>query len=61
MFNSVFTLSFSIDHVSKDGSDITADQFRAAVLRRLEDLGLQSDDDWFNHVGFPEDTYEWTD
>jgi|LakMenEpi03Aug12_release.lakeMendotaPanAssembly.Ray.scaffolds.fasta_scaffold1536576_2 hypothetical protein len=57
-YNSVFALAFSIDHATKDGSDITADQFRAAVLRRLDDLGLQSDDDWHNALGQPEDTYD---
>ena len=57
-YNSVFELSFSLDHDNEDASDITAEQFRAAVLYRLTDLGLQSDDDWHNHVGDPHDTYE---
>ena len=56
-YNSYFELAFSVDHANKDGSDITAEQFRSAVLHKLTDLGLQSDDDWHNAVGDPKDTY----
>lgn len=60
MFNSVYTLSFSIDHANKDGSDITAEGFREAVLARINGLSF-SDGDWELATDGPQDTYEWTD
>lgn len=56
-YNSVFDLSFSINHDNKDGSDLTAEDFIAAVRSRVADLGYNSDE-WLNALGWPQDTYE---
>lgn len=39
-FNSIYALLFSLDHESEDGSDITAERFRDAVLEQIEGLRL---------------------
>lgn len=54
MFNSMFTLAFSLDHTEPDASDVTADQVRAAVRHRL----TERDDDLLGAVWPPEDTEE---
>lgn len=57
MFNSVFTLAFSIDHKNEDGSDLTADDFRSAIRQRMAELNFDDDEMW-NSVQPPEDTYK---
>ena len=56
-YNSVFTLAFSLDHKNRDGSDLTADDFREAIRQRMAWL-VGFDDDLWNAVQPPEDTYE---
>jgi hypothetical protein len=55
-YNSVFELSFSIDHHAVDGSDITPADFEAAVRARLADIAF-ADPDWSLAVEGPFDTY----
>ena len=37
-YNSVFTLAISVDHDKEDASDITKEEVREAILRRLSDV-----------------------
>jgi hypothetical protein len=55
-FNSVFEIAFSLDHHKWDGSDLTGVDFRVAVRSRLTEL--LTDDDWWNALEGPFDTYE---
>lgn len=57
MFNSVFTLAFSVDHKNRDASDLTATDIRAAIQRRMADLNFL-DGDLLEAVWPPEDTYD---
>lgn len=58
MFNSVFTLAFSVDHQNEDGSDLTADDFRSAIRQRMAELNFDDDEMW-NSVQPPADTYKF--
>lgn len=51
-YNSVFTIALSIDHDKEDASDITKEQVREAILRRLSDEPLET------LVTGPDDTIE---
>ena len=51
-YNSLFELCVSVDHDEKDGSDLTARDFREAFNRRLAELGA-SDSDWLDAVSGP--------
>ena len=37
-YNSVFTLAISVNHDKADASDITKEEVREAILRRLSDV-----------------------
>lgn len=53
-YNHVFTLAFSMDSSTDDGSDISGAAFRRALQRRIDDLA--DDDELANAVGTPDDT-----
>lgn len=53
-YNHVFTLAFSMDSATEDGSDITGASFRHALRQRIQDLS--DDDELCNAVGTPEET-----
>jgi hypothetical protein len=57
MYNSVFTLAFSVDHKNRDASDLTATDIRAAVMQRMADLDFLNDE-LLEAVWPPEDTYD---
>jgi len=60
MYNSVFTLAFSVDHKNRDASDLTATDIRAAVMQRMADLDFLNDE-LLEAVWPPEDTYDKDD
>ena len=55
-YNSVFTIAVSIDHDKEDASDITKEEVREAILRRLSDV--MGDDPMETLVTGPDDTNE---
>jgi len=55
-YNSVFTIAISMDHDKVDASDITKEQVREAILRRLSDV--MNDDPMETLVTGPDDTNE---
>jgi hypothetical protein len=54
-YNSVLTMSFSIDHVLEDGTDITPEMVQQALLER--NLEYRGTDIW-ETVGSIEDTID---
>lgn len=60
-YSSIFTVAFTVKHRNQDASDLTADDFRRALLQRIDDIIVEfgdNADDWWNAVGPPEDTCE---
>lgn len=56
-YNHLFSVAFSVTgSAHPKGEDVTPQQFRAAVLRRLEQL-TDNADEWFEAVGAPHDTF----
>jgi len=55
-FNSVFTISLSIDHDREDAEDITKEQVYNAVVGRLKDI--MNDEPLETLVTGPDDTHE---
>ena len=45
-YNSGFSIAFSVDHDSKDASDLTSLDYVRAILRRVEDVASYSDPGW---------------
>jgi hypothetical protein len=57
-FNSVFSISASVDHDRRDASDLTAEDLWYAFESRLRELRLMSGDEFFNCVDGPSETEE---
>lgn len=55
-YNSVFTLAISVDHDKADASDITKEEVREAILRRLSDV--MHDEPLETLITGPDDTIE---
>lgn len=55
-YNHMFTLAFECVSLDEDAEDITPDQLRAALLRRIIDL--DEGEAWLEATGGPDDTYE---
>jgi len=54
-YNHAFTIAFSIESKHPEGDDITPQQYRLGILARLAAL---PDDELFEAIGLPFDTYE---
>ena len=54
-FNHMFDVAFSLESNCEDASDVTPAMLRAALLRRIDDLGVC--DEWKEACGLC-DTYE---
>ncbi len=55
-WNHAFTLGFAVTgSTTDDGKEITAQQFRAAIMKALRNL---SDDELLENLSAPFDTYE---
>ena len=55
-YNSIYTISISIDHHDQDAKDVTPAMLREAVLMKMNQLALQSNADWFEAFYGPDDT-----
>ena len=55
-FNHVFSVAYSLESDTPDGSDIGEHEHVAALLKRV--AALIDNDEIIEAVGFPEDTYE---
>lgn len=54
-YNHAFTFNFSINSNHEDGQDITADEFRAAIIDAVKNI---DDASLLENCGMPFDTYE---
>jgi len=59
MYNHMFSINFTVKG-STDyyGGDITPEQFRAAINKRMDDLDSEGELAWDEGIGLPLDTYE---
>lgn len=56
-YNHLFSLAFTVSgSTHPDAEDVTPSQFRAAVIKRLDQIGADKDE-WFEAVGEPSDSY----
>lgn len=56
-YNHLFSLGFSVSGSTRpNAEDVTPRQFRAAVIKRLDQIGSDKDE-WFEAVGEPSDSY----
>lgn len=56
-FNHAYTIAFAVSgSKTEDGSDLTAEQFKPALLARIE--SICRNDNWKEALGAPYDTYE---
>lgn len=58
-YNHMYTIAFSIgDSNHPKGEDLTANDYRAALLRRINSIDSEGDSAWEEALGYPDDTYE---
>lgn len=57
-YNHAYSLGFSVDSDTEDGSDVTADQLRQSIRRWIDEV---SDDGLLENCDAPWDTYEIED
>jgi hypothetical protein len=58
-YNHTFTLAFSVSGCTDpEGEGITAEEYRSALEKRMDDLDSEGDLVWEEALGAPEDTYE---
>ncbi len=58
-YSHVFTIAFSVSESTDPiGENVTIDQLRAALEKRITDLNFEGDTAWYEAVGIPNDTYE---
>ena len=57
-FNHAFMIGFSLVSQDPKGEDVTAEMFRAALQKRIEDLDSEGDLAWYEASDAPFDTYE---
>lgn len=58
-YNHAFTIAFELSgSTDPDGDDVTAEDLRSALLKRIEDLDSAGDFDWLEAAGAPYDSYK---
>lgn len=57
IYNHMFTLAFSVEtpRSGREGDEVTADELKAALLGRIQDL--DENHEWLEATGAPDDTY----
>lgn len=54
-YNHAFDVAFEVVSETEDGSDVTKEMLKSALLKRMESLDLA--DEWLEACGAPFDTY----
>jgi len=58
-YNHAYTIAFELSgSTDPDGDDVTAEQLREALMRRIENLDSAGDLEWLEAAGAPYDSYE---
>ena len=61
-FNHAYDIAFSVVSKKEDGSDVTPAMFRAALIRRIQQLDQEAQfGGWEQACGAPFDTYQEDD
>jgi len=58
-YNHAYTIAFELSgSTDPDGDDVTAEQLREALIRRIEKLDSTGDLEWLEAAGAPWGSYE---
>lgn len=58
-YNHAFTLAFEVSgSTDPEGEDVTVEDFRKAIMRRMANLDSAGEFEWKEAIGAPYDTYD---